>query len=77
MIRIRQNLTKTWQSQIEAATSQVTVLSPYITSNDTLPSLKSKHVRIYTLFQVRDFVSGASNIKILTKMVRAKHECYR
>lgn len=35
MIRIRQNLTKTWKSQIEAATTQITVLSPYITPNDT------------------------------------------
>lgn len=42
MIRIRQNLTKTWQSQIEAATTQITVLTPYITPNDTLPLLKKK-----------------------------------
>lgn len=76
MIRIRQNLTKSWQSQIEAATTQITVLSPYITPNDTLPLLKNKDARIYTLFQVRDFVSGASDINFLTSLVNAKHQVY-
>jgi hypothetical protein len=76
MIRIRQNLTKTWQSQIEVATTQITVLSPYITQNDTLPLLKKKDARIYTLFQVRDFVSRASDIEFLTVLVKAKHEVY-
>ncbi|MCK1788997.1 phospholipase D-like domain-containing protein [Pseudomonas violetae] len=76
MIRIRQNLTKTWQSQFEGATTQITVLSPYITPNDTLPLLKDKDARIYTLFQVRDFVSGASDIKFLTSLVKAKHQVY-
>lgn len=76
MIRIRQNLTRTWQSQIEAATTQITVLSPYITPNDTLRFLKNRDARIYTLFQVRDFVSHASDIKFLTALVKAKHEVY-
>lgn len=73
MIRISPNLAKTWKTQIEAATSQITVLSPYITRNDTLTSLKGIDVRVFTLFQVRDFVYGASCFETLATLVNARN----
>lgn len=76
MIRIRKDLTKTWQSQVQATKTQVTVLSPYITKNATLGSLAQAPAKIYTLFQVRDFASGASDINVLTSLLEARHEVY-
>lgn len=70
MIKIRPNLSDEWEQQIARATTRLTVLSPFITQCSTVGLLANTGARIYTRFNVRDFVSGASCLDALKTLSR-------
>lgn len=77
MIRVRSQIADRWRIQITKAKTSITILSPYITETRTLTSLKGRQVRIYTLFSLKNFASGASDLELLKRLVATEqHEVY-
>ncbi|MBM5458641.1 hypothetical protein H8F21_13810 [Pseudomonas sp. P66] len=76
MIRIRTKMGPRWQKQIREASTPLTVLSPYITTNSTLELLAKKQATFYTRFEVRDFVCLASTLAAFKLLLDAKCKIY-
>lgn len=75
-MQIKEDLTPYWLKLIHPSSAKLTVLSPYITHTEALEVIKAKKAAIYTLFNFRDFLTGASSLEALKLLVIAKCRVY-
>ncbi|MEG4024434.1 phospholipase D-like domain-containing protein [Microcoleus sp. S13C4] len=68
------NISRRWHTEIKKVDDKVIILSPYLTSKTAEAILKGSNYtecEVYTIFSVRNFVSGASSLKTLKTL----HQC--
>ncbi len=74
------SIDRRWKKEVNKATGKVIILSPYITSNTAAIILNNlniaKNSEIYTVFSVKNFVSGGSSIKTLRLLQERGFQLY-
>jgi hypothetical protein len=73
---IMEDLTPAWLEHIKTCSAPLIVYSPYITYSETLEVIKTKRCVVYTLFNFKDFLTGASSLEALELLVLAKCKVY-
>lgn len=76
MPQIHSNILPQWRTAVEHSKSRITVLTPYLTDTVISALLDGRQARIFTLFKVMDFASGASDLCALPKLLEQGHTLY-
>lgn len=74
------SIDRRWKKEVRQATEKVIILSPYLTSETAelvLGNLElTEACEIYTVFSVKNFVSGASSLKTLKLLYQRGYKLY-
>ncbi|MGP0171314.1 hypothetical protein ACSVIJ_05450 [Pseudomonas sp. NCHU5208] len=77
-LQIRRKVASLWRIKARAATSPLTILSPFITGELCTSLVEGKaNARIYTRFDVPLFASGGSSLDQLEALLRAGHQLFK
>jgi len=69
-VQITSNIAPLWLSKARKSSTPLTILSPYLSGNDARLLVANKpSARIYTLFDLEVFASGASSLDLVASLV--------